>query len=193
MTAPLELFRAERQAAIEAKDPCAMLATMTTVTSAGEPAARMVVLHLGEGCLRVLASQLHEKWGQLQYQPVAEFVTWWPSRLIQYRLRCRATVAEASERNSLWRNLPEGHRITEHCYDEDYRPGTPDQGDLRERWAHRQAEGVPENPPEHSVAWVFAPFFVERIKSSPPDRLHDRTDYTLLLTDGEWVACSLIP
>jgi pyridoxine/pyridoxamine 5'-phosphate oxidase len=84
-------------------------------------------------------------------------------------------------------------KALDHAYGEGFKPGEPfvSKNSLQDEVASRSANANHNEPPEHVVAIQLHPDNIERLRTSPTDRLHERHQYSL--KDGIWECRQLVP
>ena len=178
-------------------DLCAERCYLATITAAGDPALRTLVLRgIGEGRLEIFFNATSPKWRQLQSNPRYELLVYWPTIGRQYRLRggfepIPGDVMAASwqRRNKIGKQLD--------LYYSSSRPQSSvvdDVADFERRLADlRRAldDGTESEPPDSIMGLRLMPYRVEFLDVSAVDQVHRRYLY---ISDGkDWRCRPLVP
>ncbi|MEM9159723.1 MAG: pyridoxamine 5'-phosphate oxidase family protein [Verrucomicrobiota bacterium] len=170
------------------------LGSLATCDPSGQPRVRSVILHdIDEFTVLFLISRLHGKWSQIQSNPKAELLIWWPDALLQFRLTGK--ILEASERdaNDLWDKQNPKAKALDHALGDEFKPADPIESydSLKAEVNRRSREKDLAPKPDHVVACRLEIDEIDRIKASSEDRLHDRR---LARRSGDqWVETQLVP
>ncbi|MBC2607936.1 pyridoxamine 5'-phosphate oxidase family protein [Pelagicoccus albus] len=184
----------EFQSAKDASEPNAFLGSLATCDSSGQARVRTVVIHeLTAKGLLLVASEFHQKWRQLSANPKAEIMLWWPSLGLQYRITGKCISQSPDVASARWSQLPPSVRRLDLAYGDGFIPGQAIESieKVSETVAERSEGKSIETTPSHVRAILFEPEEIERLKTSPSDRQHDRRRATLI--DGQWHCQQLVP
>lgn len=174
----LARFRGERQQAAEADDPMAALLSLATVSSAGTPEVRTLVLRDVENQLAIFINRTSPKWQSLQTQPQLQFMTYWPSAMLQYRFDCTCSAMAPDIVHPSWLLRPESPRRLDHLYDSQ----APQSSAVQDRpWLLAQAAEISptllETPTANAIGLFLEPRAIERLDLNMSGAPHDRRRY----------------
>lgn len=188
---PIEQFRAwfEEAARSEAREPNAM--TLATASAEGRPSARMVLLkHVDARGFTFHSNYASRKGRELDANPRAALVFWWPALHRQVRIEGRVERTPAEESDAYFATRPPLARVSA--------VASPQSEPLADREAleRRVAEVLERSPegdvprPEYWGGYRLVPDALE-LWQGRPNRLHDRLRYE---RDGErWRIVRLAP
>ena len=193
MIDPLALLAEDRRRAGEQDDPCASLCAVATVTPAGKPAVRTLVLrNLGDR-LGIFINATSPKADEFRCADgdVAVLV-YLPSIAVQYRLQCTLEPIAKQAVHRAWQRRPDMPKRMDWFYETH-----PQSFAFRTRQAllDAVAEFSPPEPlaaPASAVGFLLAPAQIERLNLAQPGGLHDRRRYALR-DDGSWSEAVLVP
>ena len=181
-------FRDARQAGI----PLPNAMTLATSSRAGTPAARMVLLkEADERGFVFYSNDESRKGGELQENPHAALVFYWPPLARQVRIEGRVERVAADEADRYFASRPRGHQLGAHASDQSR--VIADRAFLEERLQEVTdrfaGQDVPRPP--HWGGFRVIPEVLEFWQEGE-SRLHDRLRYR---RDGEegWVIERLAP
>lgn len=187
----LARFHAERAQASEAEDPMAALLSLATVNPAGDPEVRTLVLRELQDQLAIFINRTSPKWQALQTNTKLQFMTYWPSRMLQYRFDCNWSEIDQTLVHPSWLLRPESPRRLDHVY-ETQAPQSTVVGDRNRLLAH--ATAVPstqlETPTASATGLFLHPVCVERLDLNKQGQPHDRCRYR---SDNDWQEEVLVP
>jgi pyridoxamine 5'-phosphate oxidase len=149
---------------------------LATVTPAGEPAVRMVLLHRVDGAGFVFFTNYESDKGRdLAARPVAALVFYWPLLHRQVRVRGPVTPTTRAESEAYWAQRPYGSRISATASAQS-RPlasrAVLEAAVARLEASHPQAPPLPEFWGGYRVAPLEIELWQGRV-----NRLHDRLRY----------------
>ena len=120
---PIETFRADWSKAREEKDPnapfCTLVTVSSTTNSAVAPTARIVGLRkvTEEGGFLVFINSTGPKWTELKANPHYELLIFWPTLMIQYRIRGnQLKTLDQEEMKELWEKKPHTSKLLDYYY-----------------------------------------------------------------------------
>ena len=189
---PIAQFQAWFDEAIAAKLPLPEAMNLATVTADGRPASRMVLLKQVDGYGFVFFTNYESaKAKQLEVNPYAALVFYWPQLERQVRVEGKVTKTSAEESEAYFKTRPRESQIG--------------------AWASPQSEVIPAREVLEQRARELAELYSDREIDCPdywggfrltPDRiefwkgrvgrLHDRILYELQ-PDGSWAIKRLAP
>jgi pyridoxine/pyridoxamine 5'-phosphate oxidase len=196
---PMEQIQQSRQAA--QGDGNAGLLFLATASASGQPSVRTLLLRkIVDRRLLIVFSKYHGKWKDLRdNHEQFEVLLWYPSIGHQYRIRGHFRLAEAADLKACWEQQPPAIKRVDMSYNktEALAPGdaTTDQAvSFRQRVEALSEDAVASAPPpDHVVAAWLEATNIERVVTSPADRLHDRVQHVWAADDQTWQAQSVIP
>jgi pyridoxamine 5'-phosphate oxidase len=165
--------------------------TLATATPDGRPSARMVLLRgLDERGFVFYTNYESRKSGELDANPRAALVFYWPQLDLQVRVEGGVERAAAEESDAYFRGRPRGSRLG--AWASPQSRVVPGRAFLEERMAEAEeryaGEEVPRPP--YWGGWRVVPEVVE-FWHGRPNRLHDRLRYRR--EGGGWVIERLAP
>jgi pyridoxamine 5'-phosphate oxidase len=193
MQDPLSRFKADRQAAWDAKDPMAAVCVLATVDSDGLPQARTLVLRdIADGSIEGLAIYINAsspKWQQSQGRVAIQ--TWWPATQIQYRMQVSCKSLPAEHIAESWQLRPDPPKRMDWLYQQ-----YPQGSQVKDRQAllnllENTALPEPLVAPEGAKGLLLQPDMIERLDLTQSNGVHDRVRY---LREGDhWQQQTLVP
>jgi len=158
-----------------AHEPTAM--TLATVAQTGRPSARIVLLRgLDERGLRFYTSYFSRKGRELEANPNAAAVFYWPDMERQVRIEGAATALAEDESDAYFAGRPRGHQLA--AWASEQSESIQSRDVLEERYAHfeqRFDQGAVPRP--HSWGgYLLAPVRFE-FWQGRTNRMHDRIAY----------------
>jgi len=166
--------------------------TLATTDHQGRPSARVVLLKGVDARGFIFFTNYNSRKGrELEENPEAALVFYWPEQERQVCVAGRATKLPAEESEAYFRTRPRGSQIGAWASDQ----STPvtDRAELERKWQQfeeRFPEGEVPCPP-HWGGYVLAPTRME-FWQGRPNRLHDRFRYTRQ-PDQTWTIERLSP
>ena len=200
---PLGGLQEDRRRARQRKDPWAELCVLATVTTDGEPSARVLVvreLDLGgktgavstpNPALGIFVNASAPKIDEFSRSSTVSVVIYLPSVTVQYRLRCTLDLIDPAVVRTAWQMRPEVPKRMDWVYETH-----PQSTEIASRralldavWSNAIAQ--PLVAPETAVGYVLQPIEVERLDLNTVDAPHDRRRYSA--REGDWVETVLVP
>lgn len=188
---PLEQLRRwlDDAAQADVAEPNAM--SVSTCGANGQPSSRMVLLRRLDACgLVFYTSYFSRKGRELQENPRAAVLFYWPQ--LERQVRIEGVVHEVSEEesDSYFASRPRGHQIGAWASEQSETVENRELLDQRMRDYEERFEGE-EVPRPHS--WGGYAIVPERIEfwQGRPNRLHDRLEF--VRTQGSWLMRRLQP
>lgn len=179
MQDPLLRFKADRQAAWDAKDPMAAVCVLATVDADGLPQARTLVLRdIADGSTEGLAIYINAsspKWQQSQGRVAIQ--TWWPATQIQYRMQATCQPLPAEHIAQSWQLRPDPPKRMDWLYQQ-----LPQSSTVANRQALLDLLGDAPLPeplvaPEGARGLLLKPDVIERLDLTQSNGVHDRVRY----------------
>jgi pyridoxamine 5'-phosphate oxidase len=193
MQDPLSRFRADRQAAWDAKDPMAAVCVLATVSSDGMPQARTLVLRdIADGTIEGLAIYINAsspKWQQSQNRVAIQ--TWWPAVQVQYRMQVRCQELPAEHIAESWQLRPDPPKRLDWLYQQ--HPQGSEVMDRQDLLNLLDTTVLPEPlvAPEGAKGLLLLPDVIERLDLTQSNGVHDRVRYHR--EDDGWHLKTLVP
>ena len=188
---PIRQFQAWFEQALSAEVPEANAMTLATSTADGRPSARVVLLR---GCdergFTFFTNYQSRKGRELDANPHAALVFFWPELERQVRVEGRVVLTTEEESDAYYHSRPSGARIG--AWASPQSEVIPDRSTLEravEELEARHAHGPIPRPP-HWGGYRVVPEVVE-FWQGRPSRLHDRIRYRR--QDEGWVVERLAP
>ncbi len=184
MHKPLHDLQRNQQRARDANDSNAELCCLATVSKAGRPGLRVLVLReVTNNALAVFFSRSSAKWEQLQATKTYEILIYWTAIKRQYRIRGSFTEIPQPEIQKNWKKRAYGSKLLDHYYQRFDPQSSPitSRDQLLEGIATLAREYPESNQvpfPQGVMGVRFAAEQVEVWRESP-DRIHDRSLYSL--------------
>jgi pyridoxamine 5'-phosphate oxidase len=177
--------------AADLKEPNAM--TLATVSAAGRPSARVVLLKEVSDLGFVFYTNYDSRKGQeLRINPLCALTLYWPELERQVRVEGRAMFISRTESEAYFRTRPKGSRLGALASNQSEvlpsrEPLEQRLAELERKYAHSQEVPMPENWGGYIVSPESFEFWQGR-----PNRLHDRLRYRK--DNGEtWIIERLSP
>ena len=193
---PLRRLHEDRVQARGRRDPWAELCVVSTVTAAGEPSARVLVVReldtgTADPSIGIFVNASSPKVEEFSNASTVAVLIYLPSVMVQYRLRCTLDPIDPSLVHQAWQMRPDVPKRMDWLYETH-----PQSTEIASRRSLIDAVSVesgerPLAAPESAVGYLFQPFEVERLDLSHTDAPHDRRRYSL--QDGEWAEAILVP
>ena len=210
---PLGWLHKDRLQARQRQDPWAELCVVATVTGAGEPSARVLVVreldlgtetasasapqrdqpHAGttNPALGIFVNASSPKVDEFSHSSTVAVLIYLPSVMVQYRLRCALNAIDPVVVREAWRMRPEVSKRMDWLYETH-----PQSTEIASRrmlldTVSSESRAQPLLAPESAVGYLFQPIEVERLDLGHPDAPHDRRRYSA--REGDWVEAVLIP
>lgn len=187
---PIAEFQRWFALAQRADEPQPNAMALATVTAAGEPALRMVLLYQADASGFVFFTNYESDKGRdLAVHASAALAFYWPRLHRQVRIAGSVSRTSRQESEAYWAQRPPGHRVSAAASAQS-RP-VPDRSVLEAEVARLEAQ-YPEGPPlpdfwgGYRVAPAVIEFWQGRI-----NRLHDRLRY--VREDTDWRVERLAP
>ncbi len=171
-------------------EPNAM--TLATVRADGQPAARMVLLKgIEEGKFIFYTNYHSEKGQELNRNPKAALVFWWPELERQVRVEGQVEKAPGHLSDAYFATRPRGSQLAALVSKQSKKLNNLQQ--LQEEWKllRGQLKGKKLNRPSHWGGYQLKPYRIE-FWQGRPNRLHQRLRYNLK-SDLEWGREMLYP
>ncbi len=189
---PLDLFQAWFADAQASGTPEPNAMTLATVSDAGQPSARIVLLKGADARgFAFYTNHDSRKGRELDGQPLAALVFWWPPLERQVRVEGRVERVEHAEADAYYASRPRGSRLG--AWASPQSDEIPHRGVLDARLAEATArfgDGEIQRP-EFWGGYRVVPTAVE-FWQGRPSRLHDRFQYRRG-TGGAWHPTRLAP
>lgn len=187
---PVQQFDAWLHEAIDAKIPEPNGTTVSTVSTAGKPSSRVVLLRgfNAEGFV-FFTNYLSRKGQEMAERPVACMSFWWPA--LERQVRIEGTIVKVSpeESDAYFASRPRDSQLS--AASSPQSEVIPDKEVLFDRIEELEKQYPAELPrPEHWGGYRLVPDYFEFWQGGPA-RLHDRFAY--VLQDGKWTTERLAP
>ena len=195
---PLARLHEDRLQARGHRDPWAELCVVSTVTAAGEPSARVLVVReldtdtgTADPSIGIFVNASSPKVEEFSRSSTVAVLIYLPSVMVQYRLRCTLDPIDASLVHQAWQMRPDVPKRMDWLYETH-----PQSTEIASRRTLIDAvsDESGERPlaaPESAVGYLIQPSEVERLDLSQTDAPHDRRRYSL--QDGDWAEAILVP
>ena len=195
---PIGRLHQDRRQARQHKDPWAELCVVSTVTAAGEPSARVLVvreLDLDTGAadpsLGIFVNTSSPKVDEFSRSSSVAVLIYLPSVMVQYRLRCTLDAIDPTIVREAWQMRPETPKRMDWVYETH-----PQSSEIASRDALIDAVASKSRAeclfaPDSAVGHLLQPIELERLDLSRGDEPHDRRRYSV--REGNWVEAVLVP
>ncbi len=189
---PFHLFKNWLEAALQSdeQEPTAMV--LSTVSPEGRPSSRIVLLKdFLEGALVFYSNYQSRKGEEMEANPNAALLFFWPALERQVRIEGKVQQITAKESDNYFYSRPPESRIGAAISPQSQI--IPDRKTLEEAFQkalEKMREGVEPKRPEHWGGYKLIPEIIE-FWQGRPGRLHDRFQYRL--ADGQWLKNRLAP
>jgi pyridoxamine 5'-phosphate oxidase len=175
---PIQQFVRWFHEALKSKlyEPNAM--TLATVRSDGQPAARMVLLKgIEEGRFIFYTNYQSEKGQELNNNPRAALLFWWPELERQVRVEGQVEQVPGQVSDAYFASRPRGSQLAARVSKQSEKLNEPSQ--LQEEWMllRRQLKGKKVSRPSHWGGYQLKPQRIE-FWQGQPNRLHQRLRYS---------------
>lgn len=173
---PLTEFQVWFAAAIEREPFEANAMTLATADAEGRPSARMVLLkEVDSRGFVFFTNYQSRKGGELEGNPQAALVFYWPQQHRQVRVEGQVERLEAAASDAYFQSRPRGARLAAWASQQSQPVATREDLDANySRMAARYPDEVPR--PGHWGGYRLVPRVVE-FWQGRPDRNHDRIEY----------------
>lgn len=196
MQNPIEKFKESWQQAKTLNDPNAAFCSLATVSTQGQPSVRTLVLRdVTEESFIVFFNDTSPKWDQLQQSKQFEILIFWPSLMVQYRIRGIFKEMAIEEMKWNWNRKPYHAKLVDHFYTR-YQPQSSVISS-REKFLEGIETLKQEFPDDKKVPFPetikgisFKATYLEEWCESK-DRLHERHLY--ILKGDQWSQQVLVP
>ncbi|MGI9328698.1 MAG: pyridoxamine 5'-phosphate oxidase family protein [Pseudomonadales bacterium] len=190
-TAVLARFNQERKQAFTEKDPMASLLALATVNSEGLADVRTLVLRDIEDQLAIFINRTSPKWLALQSQPLLSFMTYWPSKQLQYRFQCQTRSIDKAIVDASWLLRPDSPKRMDHLYESGLAQSGPisSRAELLDRSALLD-DGLLTHPAAEAAGLYLLPTAIERLDLNMQGEPHDRRRYR---QENDWAEEVLMP
>jgi len=194
---PIKIFRKNWKTALGQDDAQANYCSLATVSAAGHPAIRTLVLReVTEDSFVIFINNTSSKWQDITNSKHLEILVFWPSLMQQYRIRGVCNEITAEDMKIHWQKKPYDSKIIDHYYTE-YHPQSSvidsrekllkGIGELKIRYPVEADIPFPENAKGVSIMASY----IEVWHGSVSNRLHHRDLY--LLSEEGWGRQTLVP
>ena len=191
LLSPLDVLAAWRDEARASgtAEPEAMV--LTTVGLNGAPSARVVLWRGSDPeALHFFTSYESRKGAELEHNPQAAAVFFWPSIGKQVRVEGRAEKLSAAQSDAYFAQRPRGHQLQAWASAQSRRIESLDEVRAARAEVERRHAGQPIPRPPYWGGYRLVADYVE-LWSAGPDRLHERRAFERRL--GAWVEHRLSP
>lgn len=196
---PLRRLDEDRRQARRRRDPWAELCIVSTVTAGGEPSARvLVVRELDPGAeppesaaLGIFVNASSPKVEEFSNSSSVAVLIYFPSLMVQYRLRCTLEPIDPVLVRESWQLRPEIPKRMDWVYETHPQSSEVASREALLDAAASQSREQPLIAPDSAVGYVLQPFEMERLDLSRGDQPHDRRRYSV--REGTWVEAVLVP
>ena len=191
MIDPLARFAEDRARARERDDGWANLCAVATVTAAGEPAVRVLVLREVDDRLGVFVNATSPKAREFAGSATVAVLSYLPTLTVQYRLQCTLEPMPPETVHAAWQMRPAIPKRMDWLYAQH-----PQSSPVADRAALLDALEAAPRPeplvaPESAAGYFLDPVAVERLDLAGDGGVHDRRQYRC--EPRGWVETILVP
>ena len=189
MANPIQLIHEDREHAREEGDPLVDRCFLATVRKDGEPAVRTLVLRDVDSRYAVFFNATSPKFEQIRESRTVEVLLWYPSILIQYRLRCVLKPIPSGMVHDQWQNKPAITRRVDLAYAVHAQSSRiPDRKHLQELVSDQFATQV---APDSVIGFFLEIREIDRLNLATEEGLHHREKY--VSSSEGWERQTLMP
>jgi pyridoxamine 5'-phosphate oxidase len=188
---PIPLFQRWFREALKAKVLDANACAVSTVSAAGRPSTRMVLLKdFSAKGFTFFTNYQSQKGRELQRRPVASLLFFWPQLGRQVRVDGRVQKLRPQESEAYFKTRPRGSQLGAWASEQSRIVGGREDLEKRMERLILQYKGRAVPRPKHWGGYRVIPSAIEFWKGRP-NRLHDRLLYKK--AGGRWVRVRLAP
>ncbi|AKD04671.1 pyridoxamine 5'-phosphate oxidase [Pontibacter korlensis] len=189
---PVQQFKAWLEEAIQSEvdEPTALV--LSTVSAAGKPSARVVLLKgFNEQGFKFYTNYQSRKGQELAENPYASLTFFWPALERQVRVEGKVEKASPEDSDVYFHSRPKGSQIGAWASPQSQVIDKREVLEQREKQYTEQFSHVDQVPrPQHWGGYVLVPHYIE-FWQGRPSRLHDRIAFELETND--WKIKRLAP
>ncbi len=187
---PIQLFKQDRSLAASREDPSANVCYLATITDAGDPTVRTLVIREIKGRIGVFMNASSPKFREIGNSSAITVLMHFPSIAVQYRMHTELTKMDVETVKQFWMNRPQASKKMDWLYS-----SSPQSSTVESRTAllnRLSSMDDPDQAPPSATGFYFDPILsIERLALDQPDHVHDRKKYVL---DGSsWRVFQLVP
>jgi pyridoxamine 5'-phosphate oxidase len=187
---PVRQFAKWFQDALAANLPDPNAMTLATCPPGGRPSARIVLLKgVDERGFSFFTNYLSRKGQELEANPLASLVFFWPDIERQVRVEGKVEKVTPNESDEYHQTRPRGNQLGAWCSEQSEVVAGREVLETRLRELERKYPAEVPRPP-HWGGYRLAPDMIE-FWQGRPNRLHDRIRYRL--AHGSWIMERLSP
>ena len=195
MIDPLRRLADDRNRARERDDPWASLCTVATVTSEGEPSARVLVLRdlatPEDDRLAIFVNATSPKADEFSRSSTVAVLIYLPSLMVQYRLRCTLEAVDPAIVHENWQLRPDTPKRMDWFYQTHPQSTEFDTRDQLLDAVARIPLPEPLVAPATALGFLLEPSEIERLDIDRAGAVHDRRRYSMI--DDGWEESVLVP